>query len=319
MLGRSAPGPRPRQSRRRRRLLQAAVLPLTIALLVGAGAVAAGSVGTIRIRPGDSLWAIAQRYGTTIAALKRLNHLPGDTIYAGRTLLVPDAGGAAARSPTTGTVRYRVRAGDTVSAIAVRYRASVAAIIAGNLLDHRATIWVGQVLAVPVRLAPRHRHAVVAVPVRRYPAAVTAAAARHRRVLAARPAPSRLAARLLIRRTAREVGTEPALALAVAQQESGFQQHVVSPADAIGTMQVLPSTGRWLGREVVGRPLDLQDVEDNVLAGVVLLRLLTRAAPLPQAVAGYYQGLRSVRRYGMYRDTRRYVASVLELRRYWRE
>jgi hypothetical protein len=52
--------------------------------------------------------------------------------------------------------------------------------------------------------------------------------------------------------------------------------------------------------------------------GVALLRMLTRAAPLGQAIAGYYQGLSSVRTRGMYRDTRQYVASVLSLRRQWR-
>jgi LysM repeat protein len=299
-------------------MVQAVVLATTMALAVAALPGGAGSTGRIPIRPGDSLWAIAERYGTTVELLKRLNHLPGDTIYAGRTLLVPDLP-RAARPAGTGTVRYRVRPGDTVGAIAVRYRASVAAIVARNRLDRRATIRVGQLLAVPVWLAPRHSpRRPAAAPAWHYPPAVTAEAARHRRILARRPAPSRLAVRVLIRHTARAFGTDPALALAVAEQESGFQQNVVSAADAIGVMQVLPSTGRWLGRHVVGRRLDLLDVHDNVLAGVVLLRLLTRAAPLPQAVAGYYQGLKSVRTRGMYRDTRRYVASVLALRRLWR-
>jgi soluble lytic murein transglycosylase-like protein len=172
------------------------------------------------------------------------------------------------------------------------------------------------VLSVPVRL-PRRARAAAAPVVRHYPTSVTAAAARHRARLAHRRLPSRITVRLLIRRTAREVGLDPALALAVAQQESGFQQRVVSPADAIGVMQVLPATGRWLST-VVGRPLDLLDTEDNVLAGVVLLAVLTRAAPAHLAVAGYYQGLASVRRNGMYPDTRRYVANVLDLRARWR-
>jgi soluble lytic murein transglycosylase-like protein len=111
---------------------------------------------------------------------------------------------------------------------------------------------------------------------------------------------------------------DPALALAVAQQESGFRQDVVSWADAIGVMQVLPSTGRWVSRAVVGRPLDLLRTRDNIIAGVSLLRVLTNAAPLPQAVAGYYQGLASVRRNGMYADTRAYVRNVLALRQRWR-
>jgi LysM repeat protein len=288
-------------------------VPLLLALLVTASA-----PGVIRIRPGDTLWEIAQRHGTTVAALKRLNHLPSDLIYAGHPLLVPGSGGPAL--PAARSVGYRVRPGDTVGVISARYRLRVAAVVAANHLDRRATIRVGQVLALPVRrpATPRGRRPAAAPPRRHYPSSVSAAAARHRRLLRHRPAPSRLAVRLLIRRTARAVGLDPALALAVAQQESGFQQRVVSPADAIGVMQVLPSTGRWLARDVVGRPLDLLDVTDNVLAGVTLLALLRRAAPAPQAVAGYYQGLTSVRRYGMLPDTRRYVANVLRLRTHWR-
>jgi hypothetical protein len=50
-------------------------------------------------------------------------------------------------------------------------------------------------------------------------------------------------------------------------------------------------------------------------AGVTFLRELTAEAALDQAIAGYYQGLSSVRKKGMYPDTRRYVVNVLALRR----
>jgi len=291
-----------------RRLLRVATVPLVLALVM-----TASSPGVIRIRPGDTLWEIAQRHGTTVAVLKRLNHLPSDLIYAGRPLLIP---GPPAPAPVTRLVRYRVRPGDTVTAIAARYRLRVAAIVAANHLNRRATIRIGQPLTLPLPARKPARRP--AAPTRHYPATVTAMAARHRQLLAHRRVPSRLAVQQKIRRTARAVHLDPALALAVAQQESGFQQRVVSPADAIGVMQVLPSTGRWLGREVLGRPLDLLDADDNILAGVSLLALLTRAAPLPQAVAGYYQGLASVRRNGMYPDTRRYVGNILRLRTRWR-
>jgi N-acetylmuramoyl-L-alanine amidase len=286
--------------------VRAAAVPVALALVSTAAA-----PGLVRIRPGDSLWLIAQRYGTTVAALRRLNHLPGDLIYAGGTLLVPGAAAAATRR-----ARVLVRPGDTVTAIAARYRVTVATVVAANHLGPAAVIRVGEVLSVPVPV--RHYRGPAAAPgPRHYPAPVSTAAARHRATLARRRLPGKITVRLLIRRTAVEIGLDPALALAVAQQESGFQQRVVSPADAIGVMQVLPSTGRWLST-VVGRPLDLLDTEDNVLAGVVLLRVLTRAAPAALAVAGYYQGLASVRRAGMYPDTRWYVANVLRLRARWR-
>jgi soluble lytic murein transglycosylase-like protein len=292
--------------------VRAVAVPLALALVGTAAA-----PGLVRIRPGDSLWLIAQRYGTTVAALKRLNHLPGDLIYAGGILLVPGAAPVRA-AVATRTVRVRVRPGDTVTAIAAHYRVPVAAVVAANHLGPRAVIRIGAVLAVPVPVPRRARPRPAAAPVvRHYPATVTAAAARHRAQLAHRRLPSKITVRMLIRRTAREIGLDPALALAVAQQESGFQQRVVSPADAVGVMQVLPATGRWLST-VVGRRLDLLDTEDNVLAGVVLLTVLRRSAPPDLAVAGYYQGLASVRRNGMYPDTRRYVANVLSLRARWR-
>ncbi|HEX5496808.1 MAG TPA: LysM peptidoglycan-binding domain-containing protein [Mycobacteriales bacterium] len=265
----------------------------------------------VHIRPGDTLWGLSRQYHTSVAELKRLNHLPSDTIYAGRSLLVPAVGPAGSVGPGTGT--YRVRAGDTASGIASRHHVSLSRLAARNGLHGRMVIRPGEVLRVPV--TGRHGHQ----PLRRhYPPAVVAAARRHRAELARRPRQPTARMRRLIVATARRRGVEPALALAVAHQESGLRMNVVSAADAIGVMQVLPSTGRWLGRQVLGRPLDLLDPGDNVLAGVALLGELTRAAPLRQAIAGYYQGLASVRAHGMYPDTAHYVRNILALQKRFR-
>ncbi len=43
----------------------------------------------VTVRPGDTLWGLAQRYGTTVAELRKLNGLRSDTIQAGTTLEVP--------------------------------------------------------------------------------------------------------------------------------------------------------------------------------------------------------------------------------------
>jgi soluble lytic murein transglycosylase-like protein len=65
---------------------------------------------------------------------------------------------------------------------------------------------------------------------------------------------------------------------------------------------------------IVGRDLDLLDANDNITAGVVLLKYLTRNADnLDQAIAGYYQGLAGVRKHGMNPDTKQYVKSVRAL------
>ena len=65
---------------------------------------------------------------------------------------------------------------------------------------------------------------------------------------------------------------------------------------------------------VGGRTLRALLREHGRLTPGQALRLLTRAAPTRVAIAGYYQGLASVRQRGMYRDTRAYVANVLALR-----
>ncbi len=126
---------------------------------------------------------------------------------------------------------------------------------------------------------------------------------------------SRAQVRHVVIGTARQHRVWPRLALAIAWQESGWQQGRVSSAGALGVMQVMPATGRDLSRRV-GRRLDLRSTSDNVVAGVVLLRLLREQASLRRSVAAYYQGLTSVRRRGMYADTKSYVANVLAIRRH---
>jgi soluble lytic murein transglycosylase-like protein len=137
-----------------------------------------------------------------------------------------------------------------------------------------------------------------------------AAAARNRAHLRSVSVPSRAQTRALIVATARRHGVDPRLALAVSWQESGWNQRQVSVANAIGAMQVIPSSGQWAS-DMVGRRLNLLNTRDNITAGVVILRSLTRSAKnLDQAIAGYYQGLYSVQKNGMYADTKRYVASI---------
>jgi soluble lytic murein transglycosylase-like protein len=118
----------------------------------------------------------------------------------------------------------------------------------------------------------------------------------------------------VIVRTARRHHVDPHLALAVAGQESGWQQHRISGAHAVGAMQVLHGTARWMSL-YVGRRLNVYSLRDNVTAGVVLLRVLDREASYRGAIASYYQGLGSVRRHGMYPSTRAYTHDVVALHR----
>ena len=148
-----------------------------------------------------------------------------------------------------------------------------------------------------------------------YPRAVAEAAAHNRAILAGRSVPSRSETKALIIRIARQQGVDTRLALAIAYQESGWNQRAVSPANAIGVMQVIPSGGQWASG-LVGRRLDLLRTTDNITAGVVMLRALGRSTDtMEKAVAAYYQGLGALQKHGMYSDTKLYVRNVMLLRK----
>jgi N-acetylmuramoyl-L-alanine amidase len=119
-----------------------------------------------------------------------------------------------------------------------------------------------------------------------------------------------------VQAVAAQYGVSPSLAAAIAWQESGFNNSMVSSANARGVMQVMPGTWDYVQRNLAQRQLDPSSATDNVHAGVMYLRRLLDETGGDEnaAIAGYYQGVRSVRERGMYDDTSRYVANVQALR-----
>ena len=81
-------------------------------------------------------------------------------------------------------------------------------------------------------------------------------------------------------------------------------------------MQVMPGTFDWVQRNLASRTLSSSSATDNVGAGVLYLGHLLKETGGDEAtaIAGYYQGLASVRSRGMYDDTKQYVANVMALR-----
>lgn len=271
------------------RLGRAVVIPLLLGLVLSAG-----SGRVVTVRRGDTLWSLAQRHNTTVAQLRALNEIPGNSslIYAGQRLRVS---GSTPTKATTVRRYHTVVRGDTLIGIARRYHKSTGWIAAKNKLPRSGVVMLGQRLLVGVRTTRTQSS-------RRSPN---------------RPrAVPREYARALIRAEARRAGVPVDLALALAYMESGFQQDVVSHAGAVGVMQVMPQTGAWVSRYLVGRPLNLARVEDNVVAGVRYLALLLRITGREStALAGYYQGLASVRANGLYTDTKRYIKNIQVLKR----
>ncbi|HZX07387.1 LysM peptidoglycan-binding domain-containing protein [Kribbella sp.] len=294
------------------RILTGLAVPVLTAAVITAGS---PGLGAYTVQQGDTLSHIAGRYGTTVTNLVALNKLPGNgnAIYAGEVLKVPSAAASTpAKRSQLGRVTYVVKAGDTISGIAKRFNCSQANLLAANKLKPSDPIFAGKALQVPVKIRPKKRTDNTFAG-RKYADHIVAQANRNRAILKQRKQPTRSQTRSLIVSAAKRYGVDPQLALAVAWQESGWKQRVVSPANAIGVMQVIPSTGRFASR-IVGRELDLLKAHDNVTAGVVLLSRLTGAAKLDIAVAGYYQGLGGVKKNGMYADTKAYVSNVLRIK-----
>ena len=91
-------------------------------------------------------------------------------------------------------------------------------------------------------------------------------------------------------------GVSPSLAAAIAWQESGFNNAMVSSANARGVMQVMPGTWSYVQDNLADRALDPNSATDNVHAGVLYLKrlLADTGGDESAAIAGYYQGLSSV-------------------------
>jgi soluble lytic murein transglycosylase-like protein len=111
-------------------------------------------------------------------------------------------------------------------------------------------------------------------------------------------------------------GVPASLANAIAHQESGFNNSMVSATGARGVMQVMPDTFDYVDDVLDAGQQDPSSPQQNITAGVLYLRQLLREFGFDQrqAVAAYYQGAASVRQRGMFADTQQYVANVMALK-----
>ncbi len=281
------------------------------------------------VQPGERLWSIAAANNLTTRTVAAYNGLSENAqVVLGSTLQVPTTvegyaalqqrGLAPASSPAAAPAApaaapagapapqgaYTVRAGDTLSALAAQSGVSLQSMAAMNGLDPAGVLLTGTVLKLPSGAPP--------------PANASAPAPATTVVPAAAPAatPQRMTA-ADIQSVAAAHGVSPSLAAAIAWQESGFNNGMVSAANARGVMQVMPGTWDYVQQNLAGgQQLDPNSATDNVHAGVMYLKRLLddSGGDESAAIAGYYQGLGSVRDRGMFDDTKQYVANVQALR-----
>jgi len=291
------------QPTRRPRHSRLAILAATVALLGGVAAAmpAAATDRVVIVRSGDTLSQIALEEGVSVAQLVALNGLSDPSrIFPGQRLTVRRAAPAAKPAPPN-PVTHRVSSGENLTVIAKRYGVTIAAIVEANGLSNPRYLRVGQQLIIPVAAAP------------------SVAAARQSTAGMSAPMAAavsqRDAVRQLLVREARAQGVPIALVLAVAWQESGWQQRAVSSTGAIGVMQLMPATADWIGTAMLGTRVDAQDVSQNIRAGVRLLKhyLHRYSGDRSLALAAYYQGERGTDLHGIYSITRPYIDAILAL------
>jgi len=285
-----------------------------LALAIGLAAPVSASAGVSHtVMEGETLWALAATQpDLTPGAIAAANGLDeAAPLAAGTTIEIPTSdeatamgdataetagAGAPAGSPTGGA--YTVQPGDTLSAIAAAAGVSTDQLAAHNGLAADGIVIEGSVLELP---------------------AATAATATSDGSVAASTGPTATASSIgaaEIAQIAAEHGVPGDLAAAVAWQESGFSNGVVSPVGAAGVMQIMPSTWGWIQTALAGEALDPASPSDNVRAGVMFLGQLLAESGGDEvtAVASYYQGASSVASEGMFAETRQYVDNVMALR-----
>jgi LysM repeat protein len=283
----------------------------------GSGTAAPGSTsvgsstssGAYVVQPGDTLTAIAARAGTSVAQLAVNNGLdPNGILLSGSSIHVPGASGTAVPVSTSAggsSGGYLVQPGDTLLAIAARAGISVPQLAADNGLDPNGTLLAGSTLMLPGAAAPSSSAAGQPV----------GTVAEGNPTAPPYPTPERVSASQ-VGAIANANGVPSSLAEAIGWQESGFNNDLVSTADARGVMQILPGTWDWIQRTLTaGVPLAPASAASNVRGGVLLLHSLlnSTAGNSALAAAGYYQGLSSVQQNGEFPDTQRYVRSVMAL------
>jgi Transglycosylase SLT domain/Putative peptidoglycan binding domain/LysM domain len=221
---------------------------------------------------------------SALVRFQRAVHLTPDGILGPRTARALRGLPIRPRGPRRFAL-YLVRAGDTLTAIAEHYRLPIATLAQANHLDPGAILPVGARLRVPLASLSQGADADDTGGLGRVRALIDYWAARE--------------------------GVDPRLARALAWMESGYNQSVVSPAGAVGVMQVTPSAWAYVESVLIGSPVR-HDLAGNVRVGVALLHeLLHEFAPdRGRALAAYLQGSYSVRTEGILPATRIYVADI---------
>ncbi|MCO5201810.1 MAG: LysM peptidoglycan-binding domain-containing protein [Chloroflexi bacterium] len=258
---------------------------LLVALAVALPVSLASANQTHEVQPGETLSSIAARYGLSLEAIAADNGIADpNVIFAGQVLRV-GPGEPAVAPPATRS--HTVAEGEFLLTIARDHGVTLGELLEINAIADPNVVYVGQVLEIP--------------PARNAP-----------------PPLSHAETEVVIRAAAEEFGVWQPLLLGLAWLESGWNQAMVSPVGAIGTMQLMPATAEWGLEYLAPDAVNWEtNARDNIRLGAAVYAQLLQQADwdIELALAFYYQGWKSIETYGMFEDTHEYVANVMALAR----
>ncbi len=215
---------------------------------------------------------------------------------------------------------YVVQPGDSLWSIAIAHRTTVAELASLNQLDPNGLLLSGRHLRMPSSGGRVASTAGTGIGGGQGTTSATSfcsgtgTAAGPYGVLPATLAssPGRLALQPLFGEWAAHYGLSRALLEAVDWQESGWQQAAVSYTGAIGVGQIMPATGEFITNVLVGEPLDIYSVSDNIRMSAAFLAYLSGLEHGDQCatIAAYYEGPFNLASSGVFGPARSYVADV---------
>lgn len=193
---------------------------------------------------------------------------------------------ASGADPKSGKVCtwYTVLSGNTLGSISLYYHTSTWSLAHANHISNINRIFAGQRLCIPTTASGHTAKSASSLLPNSGPLGRSSS----------QQVPS------LLRQAAARHGLPAKLLLAIAWQESGWNQHVVAHDGGIGIMQIMPSTAQGLNTQVKGHynPYKLQD---NIELGAIYLHSLWQGFHGNEAkvISAYNQGGSSVTKYGI--------------------
>jgi len=225
----------------------------------------------------------------TLTAIERREPVP-----LARPIVVVRHASPRHAQPRRSVVVHVVKAGESLSLLAKRYHTTVARLARLNHLDPSKVLLIGTKLRIPT---VSQRVKVAAKPIAYRTASIASV-------------------RALLDHWAAHYGVSIHLVRALAWMESGYNDALVSSVGAKGIMQLLPTTWKFVETVVIGHRVH-HNPDGNVRVGVAYLAHLLHDfhGNTRLALAGWYQGERAVRKHGVYKVTKPFVADVLALAR----